>query len=101
MSQTVVKIHTQVCEIVRMYMSEKLSDFDFSDPFEYLELAADGCQWMCMLCGKYTAEKGNAKRHVKYVHMRVSEEVDCPYCKKVYARKQVLDRHLKYCHFTE
>ena len=57
-----------------------------------------GQAWLCILCGKRSSHLANGKRHVKFVHMKVSEEVECPVCEKKFARKQVMDRHMRTMH---
>ena len=77
--------------------------FNLSDPATYLQLISDpdclGTQtWSCLLCGKQSSHLANGKRHVKFVHMKANEEVECPICHKKFARKQVVDRHMKNMH---
>jgi uncharacterized Zn-finger protein len=56
---------------------------------------------MCILCGKASNHLANGKRHVKFVHQKISEEVECPLCGKRFARKQVVDRHIRTCHSSD
>jgi len=73
------------------------------DPAAYLQLTSDPASlgpqvWLCLLCGKQSKQLDKGKRHVKFVHMKASEEVECPVCGKKFARKQVVDRHMKNVH---
>jgi len=71
------------------------------DPATYLQLTtdADNAQyWLCLLCGKQSSQMNNGKRHVRFVHMKASEEVGCSICHKKFSRKQHLDRHMKNMH---
>jgi len=70
------------------------------DPVTYLQKSttSSGQSWMCVLCGKQSNHLQNGKRHVKFVHMKASEEVECPVCNKMFGRKQVMDRHMKNAH---
>ena len=70
-----------------------------TDPTTYLQLATDGTQtWLCLLCGKQSSNLFSGKRHVKFVHMKESEDIVCPVCQKRFGRKQHLDRHMKSLH---
>ena len=70
------------------------------DPVTYLQqtTSPSGQSWMCVLCGKLSNHLQNGKRHVKFVHMKANEEVECPVCHKMFGRKQVMDRHMKNSH---
>jgi len=70
------------------------------DPATYLQQTTglNGQSWLCVLCGKESSHLANGKRHVKFVHMKASEEVECPVCHKMFGRKQVMDRHMKTMH---
>jgi hypothetical protein len=52
----------------------------------------------CVCCVESSSHLANGKRHVKFVHMKASEEVGCPICHKNFSRKQVMDRHMKSMH---
>ena len=74
-----------------------------SDPATYLKQTSDsgsleGQTWCCLLCGKQSSHLANGKRHVKFVHMKASEDAECPVCHKRFGRKQHLDRHMKTMH---
>ena len=48
----------------------------------------------CQLCGKYSKQKVNMRRHMILIHTKPTNDM-CKYCQKVFKHKYYLDRHIR------
>jgi len=55
--------------------------------------------YQCSVCEYSSSERNNIKRHVKYQHLNVSDNVPCLDCGKVFKRKSAYKEHRKMVHF--
>jgi len=57
--------------------------------------------FQCSVCEYSSTEKTNIRRHVKYQHLNVSDNVPCLDCGKVFKRKNAYKEHRKMVHFEQ
>ena len=51
----------------------------------------------CKLCGKLFCDKGNLKKHFKYVNEKLKDYM-CDICSKSFSRRDYLSRHIETVH---
>ena len=64
--------------------------------FSALQPVAGGKQWQCGLCEKTCSSKGNARLHVRLVHLE-EKKFRCHHCDKQFGMKGNLSAHLRIC----
>ena len=64
---------------------------------EYLAKNENNKYWRCLLCGKETAQKNNATRHIKLMHCQ-NDMKQCYLCLKWLKNEIYLNNHMKQFH---
>lgn len=50
--------------------------------------------FMCLICGKALRRVASAKRHLKDIHLNVTETFRCPVCKNLYSNRNNFNSHI-------